>query len=66
MLRRGDEVGWRAECGLVPSACCKRVQDSLGQDISGLDPRREGCYPVHQLVMEPLGLCDWGPICADV
>lgn len=59
-------MGLQADSGLVPSACCKCVQDSLGQDISGLDPRQERYYPVRQLLMEPLGLCDWGPICDDV
>lgn len=44
----------------------KCVQDSLGQGTTGPDPRQEGCCPVCQLLMEPLCLCDWEPICVDM
>lgn len=40
--------------------------DSLGQDISGLNPCQEEYHSVYQLLMEPLGLGDWGPISSNV
>lgn len=41
----------------------QQVQESLGQ---GLGPRQEGWYLLLQVLMEPLGLGGWGPICTDV